>query len=32
MAHWWPAILAFLLPLCATALGVRLILPWLRAR
>lgn len=32
MAHWWPAILAFLLPLGATALGVRLILPWLRAR
>lgn len=32
MAHWLPAILAFLLPLGATALGVRLILPWLRAR
>jgi UDP-N-acetylmuramyl pentapeptide phosphotransferase/UDP-N-acetylglucosamine-1-phosphate transferase len=32
MAQWWPAILAFLLPLGATALGVRLILPWLRAR
>jgi UDP-N-acetylmuramyl pentapeptide phosphotransferase/UDP-N-acetylglucosamine-1-phosphate transferase len=32
MEHWWPAILAFLLPLGATALGVRLILPWLRAR
>ncbi len=32
MTHWWPAILAFLLPLGATALGVRLILPWLRAR
>jgi UDP-N-acetylmuramyl pentapeptide phosphotransferase/UDP-N-acetylglucosamine-1-phosphate transferase len=32
MAHWIPAILAFLLPLGATALGVRLLLPWLRAR
>ncbi len=32
MAQWLPAILAFLLPLGATALGVRLILPWLRAR
>jgi UDP-N-acetylmuramyl pentapeptide phosphotransferase/UDP-N-acetylglucosamine-1-phosphate transferase len=32
MAHWVPAILAFVLPLGATALGVRLILPWLRAR
>ncbi len=32
MAHWLPAILSFLLPLGATALGVRLILPWLRGR
>ena len=32
MSHWLPAIFAFLLPLGATALGVRLILPWLRAR
>jgi UDP-N-acetylmuramyl pentapeptide phosphotransferase/UDP-N-acetylglucosamine-1-phosphate transferase len=32
MAHWVPPILAFLLPLGATALGVRLLLPWLRAR
>jgi len=32
MSHWIPAILAFLLPLAATALGVRLILPWLAAR
>lgn len=32
MAHWIPAILAFLLPLGATALGVRLLLPWLRAK
>lgn len=32
MAHWWPTILAFLLPLGATALGVRLVLPWLRTR
>jgi UDP-N-acetylmuramyl pentapeptide phosphotransferase/UDP-N-acetylglucosamine-1-phosphate transferase len=32
MSHWVPAILAFLLPLGATALGVRLLLPWLAAR
>jgi UDP-N-acetylmuramyl pentapeptide phosphotransferase/UDP-N-acetylglucosamine-1-phosphate transferase len=32
MSHWLPAILAFLLPLLATALGVRLLLPWLKAR
>jgi UDP-N-acetylmuramyl pentapeptide phosphotransferase/UDP-N-acetylglucosamine-1-phosphate transferase len=32
MSHWLPAILAFVLPLAATALGVRLLLPWLRAR
>ncbi len=32
MAHWVPAILAFVLPLVATALGVRLIMPWLTAR
>jgi UDP-N-acetylmuramyl pentapeptide phosphotransferase/UDP-N-acetylglucosamine-1-phosphate transferase len=32
MSHWVPAILAFLLPLAATALGVRLLLPWLKAR
>jgi UDP-N-acetylmuramyl pentapeptide phosphotransferase/UDP-N-acetylglucosamine-1-phosphate transferase len=32
MSHWVPAILAFALPLLATALGVRLLLPWLRAR
>ena len=32
MSHWLPAIFAFLLPLAATALGVRLLLPWLAAR
>ena len=32
MSHWVPAILAFILPLAATALGVRLLLPWLTAR
>lgn len=32
MEYWLPAIFAFLLPLGATALGVRLILPWLQAR
>ncbi len=32
MAHWLPAIFAFLLPLGATALGVRLILAWLQAQ
>ena len=32
MSHWLPSILAFLLPLAATALGVRLLLPWLAAR
>jgi UDP-N-acetylmuramyl pentapeptide phosphotransferase/UDP-N-acetylglucosamine-1-phosphate transferase len=32
MSHWLPAILAFLLPLAAAALGVRLLLPWLAAR
>ncbi len=32
MSHWVPAILAFTLPLAATALGVRLLLPWLAAR
>src|SRR5262249_27241040 len=30
-SHWVPAVLAFVLPLVATALAVRLILPWLRA-
>lgn len=32
MQNWLPAILAFGLPLLATALGVRLLLPMLRAR
>src|SRR5512132_973021 len=32
MSHWVPAILAFLLPLAATALGVRMLLPVLAAR
>src|SRR5262245_28802140 len=32
MSHWLPAIFAFLLPLAATAIGVRLLLPWLKAR
>jgi len=32
MQNWIPAILAFGLPLLATALGVRLLLPWLRQR
>ncbi|HEY7609238.1 MAG TPA: glycosyltransferase family 4 protein [Alphaproteobacteria bacterium] len=31
MSHWVPAILAFILPLAATAVGVRLLLPWLAA-
>ncbi len=32
MQNWLPAILAFAVPLLATAIGVRLLLPWLRAR
>jgi UDP-N-acetylmuramyl pentapeptide phosphotransferase/UDP-N-acetylglucosamine-1-phosphate transferase len=32
MSNWLPAILAFVLPLVATALGTRLVLPWLGAR
>jgi UDP-N-acetylmuramyl pentapeptide phosphotransferase/UDP-N-acetylglucosamine-1-phosphate transferase len=32
MSQWLPAILAFALPLLATALGTALLLPWLRAR
>jgi len=32
MQNWLPAIFAFAVPLLATALGVRLLLPWLRAR
>lgn len=32
MSHWVPAILAFVVPLLATVLGTRLLLPWLSAR
>jgi UDP-N-acetylmuramyl pentapeptide phosphotransferase/UDP-N-acetylglucosamine-1-phosphate transferase len=32
MSNWLPAILAFALPLLATAIGTGLVLPWLRAR
>lgn len=32
MSNWLPAILAFVLPLLATAAGTRLLLPWLRGR
>jgi UDP-N-acetylmuramyl pentapeptide phosphotransferase/UDP-N-acetylglucosamine-1-phosphate transferase len=32
MSNWLPAILAFALPLLATAIGTRLVLPWLRHR